>query len=149
MKSRKFLKNNKYCPCCFPKDSSFELSEYGIFSSFFLQRVFSSSYSNPIKIFLCNACKSKFFDVYLSNKELSRLYDGYRGDKYFKQRNYFEPWYTRKLNDGIGHEKEFSIRRKELIHALELANVKNQFDYVLDHGGDKGQMLKIEKNEHR
>ena len=93
------------------------------------------SNSNPIQIYLCASCKSKFFDVDLSNQQLSLLYSGYRGDKYFKQRNFFEPWYTRRINDGIGDEKNFSIRRAELIKALAMAKIKNKFRNVLDHGG--------------
>jgi hypothetical protein len=104
------------------------------------------SNSNPIQIYLCASCKSKFFDVDLSNQQLSLLYSAYRGDKYFKQRNFFEPWYTRRINDGIGDEKNFSIRRAELIRALTMAKIKNKFRNVLDHGGDKGQMLKKENN---
>ena len=136
----------KSCPCCNNKSSSFEFSEFGIYSRFFLKRVFLKSNSSPIKIYLCTSCKSKFFDVDLSNQQLSRLYSGYRGNEYFKQRNFFEPWYTKKINDGIGDNKNFSIRRRELIHALAVAKIKNKFSNVLDHGGDRGQMLKKENN---
>jgi hypothetical protein len=136
----------KNCPCCNLEENFFQFSEFGIFSSFFLKRVFLRCNSTPNQIYLCSGCKSKFFDVNLSNKQLSLLYSGYRGDKYFKQRNFFEPWYTRKINNGIGEEKNFSIRRAELIRALAIAKIKNKFKNVLDHGGDKGQMLKKENN---
>ena len=134
----------KNCPCCNLGENLLKFSEFGIFSSFFLRRVFFGSNSTPNQIYFCDNCKSKFFDVNLTNNQLTLLYSEYRGDKYFKQRNFYEPWYTRNINDGIGHEKNFSIRRAELIRALAVAKIKNKFCNVLDHGGDRGQMLKKE-----
>lgn len=72
---------------------------------------------------------------------MHNLYQQYRGKDYFQIRNKYEPWYTAQINDGIGDEKEFSLRRKILLKYLQKNNIENNFKYVLDHGGDKGQMI--------
>jgi len=79
--------------------------------------------------------------VDISEAQLRLLYSGYRGASYFKQRNKHEPWYTKVINDNIGGDEEFSKRRKTFIETLLAANVRNEFVAVLDHGGDRGQML--------
>ncbi len=94
-----------------------------------------------VEVLLCEACKTRFFDVDISEAQLGRLYNDYRGDSYFKQRNKHEPWYTKTINDNIGGDEEFIKRRKTCIQSLGFAQVKNEFTAALDHGGDRGQML--------
>jgi len=121
------------------------VSEFGIFSPFFLKRVWAKKNSSPISVLFCDNCGSKFFDVVLSKKDLSKLYKNYRGEIYFKERNYYEPWYTKKFNSEISDKNHYDMRRDTLAHALVVAKVKNTFQNVLDHGGDRGQMLKAGK----
>ena len=128
-----------FCLAC--KSSEPLLTEYGLISLFFATRVMLSSKTSVVKVLECPSCGSKFFDIDISSKQLSRLYDGYRGEKYFNQRNGFEPWYTRKINDDIGSNCHTSQRRKVLVEALAFLKLDNNFEFVLDHGGDRGQML--------
>ncbi|MGE4481367.1 class I SAM-dependent methyltransferase [Acidocella sp.] len=78
-----------------------------------------------------------------TDEELGRLYDDYRGEAYFKQRNHFEPWYTREFNDALGAEAEMQSRRDVLANVLVEGNLTGRFGSVLDYGGDRGQMLSV------
>ncbi len=89
----------------------------------------------------CEACQTRYFDVSVSGDDLGRLYADYRGEAYFQQRRRFEPWYTRAMNDGIGGEAEMRQRRAVLADALTECGIANDFGAILDHGGDRGQML--------
>jgi hypothetical protein len=81
------------------------------------------------------------FDADFTKEQMQNLYDQYRGNDYFIMRNKYEPWYTDQINKGIGDEKEFDLRRKVLIKNLDENHIFNNFKHVLDHGGDKGQMI--------
>lgn len=126
------------CICC--RGYSFK-KEYGLVSPFFSERVLNQANSLIVDVLLCKECKSRFFDVDISEIQMGRLYDDYRGNSYFKQRNKHEPWYTKAINDNIGGSEEFVKRRKTCVEALAVAQVKNEFTAALDHGGDRGQML--------
>lgn len=126
------------CICC--GGMSFK-KEYGLVSPFFAERVLEQANSMIVDVLLCKKCKSRFFDVDISDAQLGRLYADYRGDSYFKQRNKHEPWYTKAINDHIGGDEEFAMRRKTCAEALAAAHVRNEFTAALDHGGDRGQML--------
>lgn len=96
----------------------------------------------PCQLLECAHCGFRFFDARLTPAEAERLYSGYRGDQYFDVRNRYEPWYSRKINDGIGSDPAEIERRKEVV--LDL--IKRDFDppsfpTVLDFGGDRGQFI--------
>jgi hypothetical protein len=90
---------------------------------------------------ICRTCGTEYFDLLVTAEQLDRLYKDYRGEEYFKQRNGFEPWYTKDINGGLGGEQEMRKRRDALLRALAEAGIENDFGAVLDHGGDRGQML--------
>src|SRR5207253_864927 len=54
----------------------------------------------------CGACGHRFFDLRLDDAEMGRIYGGYRGDGYFAARHRWEPWYTRAVNESIGHDRD-------------------------------------------
>jgi len=78
----------------------------------------------------------------MPNDALTRLYADYRGDAYFKERHGFKPWYTKAINDDIGGEAAMQVRRGALRESLLHAGIDPNFTSVLDHGGDRGQMLR-------
>jgi SAM-dependent methyltransferase len=74
-----------------------------------------------------------------------RLYSGYRGEQYFRQRHEFEPWYSRAKNDSIGSESQMEGRRLVLATSIELAERvagPRPLGACVDYGGDRGQMLR-------
>jgi hypothetical protein len=115
--------------------------EWSITSTFFATRALSTD-PRVIDFLGCRDCGTRFFCLPLSDAQLARLYAGYRGEDYFRQRHALEPWYTRDVNDGLGGDEEMRKRREALRAALAAAAVANDFRAVLDHGGDRGQMLK-------
>ncbi len=116
------------------------IKEWSLTSSFFAERALLAK-PEVISILKCSACGTQYFDLLISDEQLERLYKDYRGERYFRQRNRYEPWYTSAINSGMGGEIEMRKRRAALGDALSQAGIKNDFRNVLDHGGDRGQML--------
>jgi hypothetical protein len=127
----------KNCLCC----GSTELArEWAATSSFFAWRALLRG-PEVVPLLLCKVCKTRYFDVAVEDAELARLYADYRGAEYFRLRHQFEPWYTRAVNDDLGGETAMRQRRTALAQALQQSGVTTDFATVLDHGGDRGQML--------
>lgn len=116
------------------------LEEYSATSKFFA-KVTTDGNAWPLTIFHCSQCGSRQFSLDLPDEKLARLYKDYRSARYFRERNSFEPWYTRKVHASLDEAAEFDRRRKALSGALERSGVGNNFDCVLDHGGGAGQMI--------
>jgi SAM-dependent methyltransferase len=94
------------------------------------------------KLMECSVCSFRFFDVRLDPDEVTRLYSGYRGERYFAERHRWEFWYSRKVNDGIGGDPEEIVQRVTALERLILPHVKNgSVKTVLDYGGDRGQFI--------
>ena len=125
------------CFCCWSTDLE---REWAATSPFFAQRALRRQ-PQAITLIKCLDCGTRYFDFSPTTDELDRLYAGYRGTKYFIQRNSFEPWYTRAVNDDLGAEAQMQTRRAVLRDALEECGAAEHFENILDHGGDKGQML--------
>ncbi|MCA1826004.1 MAG: methyltransferase domain-containing protein [Myxococcales bacterium] len=91
----------------------------------------------------CATCGHRFFDLRLDDAEMGKLYGRYRGDDYFATRHRWEPWYTRAVNDGIGHDPaEIALRRGYVLDFLRKHLPPKVFSgAVLDYGGDKGQFI--------
>jgi SAM-dependent methyltransferase len=109
-------------------------------SPFIAERIWGAPPS-PIKLLECEECEFFFFEARFDDEELRRLYAGYRGGEYQKQRLKFEPDYTEEKNRSIGGEAEVETRNK----ACESFLVKNadldRISSVLDYGGGKGQFI--------
>lgn len=114
--------------------------EHSATSRFFAKRT-SDADPWPLPIFSCARCGSRQFSQPVPEERLGRLYDDYRSDDYFRERNAFEPWYTRKVHDSLSGEQDFIGRRRVLLDVLGRCGVENEFDCILDHGGDRGQMI--------
>lgn len=74
--------------------------------------------------------------------EVDKLYAGYRGDRYFRERHAVEPWYSKKVNDGIGGDSDEIRDRNSALEAflsphLDMGSIGS----VLDYGGDRGQFV--------
>ncbi|MGJ0484894.1 MAG: class I SAM-dependent methyltransferase [Methylomicrobium sp.] len=137
------IDRNNFCPCCLKLNANIM---WGIISPFLAQRAILTP-PFPVKILSCLECGFRWSVRGLSTEEVRRLYDGYRGEAYFSERNSLEPWYTRSCNHGLGSEHIMANRRKDLLELLISCSVSaDDIGYVIDHGGDRGQMLKEFKN---
>jgi SAM-dependent methyltransferase len=128
------------CPCCLSSPPS---TRWGVISSFLSRRALLQA-PQPVARLICATCGHSWSARGLSEVEVRRLYSGYRGDAYFEERHRHEPWYSRALNDGMG-EAQMAQRRAVLARSLARAEseVGNRpIGRALDHGGDRGQMLR-------
>lgn len=101
--------------------------------------------SHPTDLVECTGCGLWYFTAEFSDDELSTMYSGYRGEEYFARRHRYEPWYTKSLNDSIGHDPTvLEKRRRHLEHLLaDQLNTEaiSAPTRVLDVGGDEGQFI--------
>jgi hypothetical protein len=89
----------------------------------------------------CANCGFRFFERGLTPEEATSYYAGYRDYAYLKERNHFEPFYTKKVHLGLDNWLRSKGRRVALAQALELAGAPRSFEAALDYGGGTGQML--------
>ena len=84
--------------------------------------------SNEISHLLkCDDCGLVFFSASFSDAELNRMYSGYRSSEYQRRRRKYEPWYTRKINNAIGHSEDvLALRRQHLELTLSAALRKHE-----------------------
>lgn len=126
------------CPCC----ESTQYDAYPAIVSPFLSSYVLDHPPTPTRLLECDGCGLRFFEDRLTGAEADRLYSGYRGDRYFRERNHFEPWYTRKVNDALGDSDDVARARRELVDGFIRKHVDvSKLDDVLDFGGDRGQMI--------
>lgn len=92
----------------------------------------------------CHTCESGAFSVRYASEAMATLYDGYRDEVYFRQRNGWEPSYTRELNEAFGRSTSVIAARQQVIADLiyEAAGVDvDRIRVALDVGGDLGQFI--------
>lgn len=110
-------------------------------SSFFALRACESPPS-VIALITCEVCGTRYFNHTLTSEQLCKFYAGYRDETYVQQRQQFEPGYTAIFNASLGGDAGMTERRAVLAHALAVHCPNVEFASVLDHGGDRGQMLR-------
>lgn len=125
------------CPCCGRASGDYE---WGMLSAFLSTRALTRP-AQPVKLLRCTQCGLRWSERGLSDVEASRLYQDYRGEAYFQERHHFEPWYGKKLNESLGAAGAFLARRAVVLEVLRNAGVPEKLGRVLDHGGDRGQLL--------
>lgn len=73
---------------------------------------------------------------------MKKLYENYRNEIYFKIRNKWEFWYTKKINDFFKIKQNIEIRKNRIYKNLEINRIEiNQITSCLDYGGDEGQFF--------
>lgn len=94
----------------------------------------------------CSKCGIKYFTEPFSSEEFERMYSGYRDTNYQQRRHRYEPWYSKRINEAIGHSTEvLEVRRLHLERLLNSAvksdGSKITLKRILDIGGDEGQFI--------
>ncbi len=142
---------NKECRWCTSNDT--EKVAVGAKARWIVEIPSSTEISYLLK---CNDCGLVFFSASFSEGEISRMYSGYRNSDYQRRRAKYEPWYSRRINDAIGHSADvLTLRRKHLEDTLSTAlRVHPEKTIspvrVLDVGGDEGQFIpNIESITHK
>jgi hypothetical protein len=126
------------CPCC----GSTEVSKWPAVVAPFISHYALGGSPFRCSLLECASCSFRFFDSRLTAEEVSKLYSGYRGEKYWRERNRYEWWYSRKVNDSIGHDqREIESRKRNVGKFVQDHAGSQSIGNVLDYGGDRGQFI--------
>src|SRR5689334_6485252 len=91
----------------------------------------------PAELVECGRCTFQFFIPRMDSVEEGRLYTGYRGPEYQRDRQSVEPWYTAKFNADLSHPS-LMRERKEKLTALFREHLSDRhITSILDFGGDR------------
>jgi SAM-dependent methyltransferase len=129
-----FARHAGGCLCC--GETSLE-AEYTIVSPYLAFKAFGSG-PVPCLIVRCPACDFPFYDRGLTDEEGAAYYAGYRDETYFRERNKFEPYYTRKIHDTLTEQMGSDDRRR---HVAGLFNTSAEFETIIDYGGGDGALI--------
>lgn len=89
----------------------------------------------------CQSCGFIFYNPRLDDTDLRRLYATYRSDEYQQMRHTSEPWYTIKFNADLASADSYKARRAKLAPILREHLGNRKISRVLDHGGDRGDLV--------
>ena len=140
--SVQYLGNFTDCRWC--KSSSIRRISNGAKARWIVESPSADEISYLLK---CDDCGLTYFSASFSDGELTRMYFGYRDSEYQKRRARFEPWYSKKINDAIGHSADvIKLRLEHLENLLSDALTRGPREIssptrVLDVGGDSGQFI--------
>jgi hypothetical protein len=96
----------------------------------------------PSHLVRCQQCLFTFFNPRFDESENSCLYKDYRGLDYQRERQRYEPFYTKEFNEALGNNSKEIQDRRENISALIKKHVRvADVNCVLDFGGDRGQFI--------
>jgi hypothetical protein len=93
---------------------------------------------------LCDGCCTGYVALTYSENELSLLYGSYRGSRYQKVRQSWEPSYTMGLNESLDYgQGSLQHRREQLTKIVESAVVgfSSNAEVVMDIGGGHGGVI--------
>lgn len=139
MANRDFRKDNMNCLIC--GSAKIEMIDT-IVSDFVMARVnkdFQPGNNYRTKLCFCKDCSFAFYDYRLSQEEEYSLYKDYRGDTYQALREYYECWYTKKINYIINSDDiALNEQRKQITNML-LKNTNQEIKIALDYGGNEGK----------
>lgn len=107
------------------------------FAPFLVERMFNRTEVRT-RLIHCKNC-GLWFSLYRPNDlEMGRLYSGYRGNEYVKQRKKYEPQYSLQLYVDLDNEEN---RKRKLAKFLQNWIDFSSIHMLLDYGGDEGQYI--------
>ena len=128
-------------PCC-PICSDDSVSSVGMFlAPWFMAIAEISPSEGLVTMHWCSSCELWWSGRGITEREVSCVYSGYRGERYFRIRKRFEPWYLKRHNQDRSVNDAVQYRRE-----LTPPDIENWFASrtkleVLDFGGDTGSMI--------
>lgn len=133
-----YQQNKNSCIYCNSKNIK---TKKGFFAPFLVERMFLNN-APQTSIVICKDCGFSYSEYRPNDKEMERLYNGYRGKDYQEQRQKHEPEYTEEFNKNLGFDIEGQkFRKNRLADILKKSIDFNSINYVLDFGGDAGQFI--------
>ena len=109
-----------------------------VISKFLLERIWNNSISDKTNICHCKKCGFAFYSLRPNEDEMNKHYKNYRDDFYQKQRQKYDSWYTKDINnlfdDPIAYKNRQRFTNKFLSKHIDATLIKS----VLDYGGNTG-----------
>lgn len=112
------------------------------FAPFLVERMFSGI-DVKTELIHCKCCDFWFSKYRPNDLEMEKLYDGYRGEEYVKQRQKYEPKYSALFYES----DDYMERRKNGLNVFFQGIIDyNSIHMLLDYGGDEGQYIPAQFN---
>ena len=125
------------CLCCGSRNIE---TEYTVISPYFAFKAFNRSPA-PCEIHRCRTCDFRFYGRGLTDGEGDAYYHGYRDETYFRERNSYEPFYSRAEHDGLTERLGSEARRLALTKTIKENGLPTDFECVIDYGGGDGCLI--------
>ncbi len=128
------------CPACnCPRATSFCFAVV----SPWVTELASESSPQILEIRECIECQTVFSQNGHSATVLEALYKDYRGERYQKVRQNWEPGYTSTLNSALNGSAEWmELRQRDVLNALSLAGIEvGEIQTCVDFGGGHGGVM--------
>ena len=110
-----------------------------VISDFLLERIWENKRDKHTTIIHCQNCGFSFWKLRPTEEEMEKLYAGYRNEYYQKQRQKYESWYSKEINDFNGNDEAYRVNQNHMDRVFsENAIEPSAIHSVLDYGGDTG-----------
>jgi hypothetical protein len=127
---------------CLICGSSNNTIKKAVISGFLLERIWDNKKERTTELILCNDCGFAFFSLRPTDEEMSRLYSGYRSDQYQEQRQKFESWYTKEINNWNENTEVYESRQEHMKNMITENSINaSEIKSALDWGGYTGLNL--------
>lgn len=112
-----------------------------MFADFLFERQFGMQ-EKATALGHCPNCGFSYSLYRPNDEEMDRLYSGYRDEEYQKQREKYEPNYTKEFNDSLTNPEDGGKKRRDgILQFIQDYVDIGQTGTVLDFGGDRGQFI--------
>jgi len=126
------------CPICNSEKGSKFLG-YAVISPWIRKLI--ACKATRSSLFNCLWCRNSWFTYRYSFSEMESIYSDYRGNKYLRIRNEWEPWYNENYNDGHFAHYFVSTRKAAIAGFIEKYLDAEELFNIIDVGGDIGQFI--------
>ena len=113
-----------------------------VVSDFVMARInsrFTPGSNYKTKLCFCRKCSFAYYDYRLNKEEEYNLYKNYRDETYQKTREYYECWYTKKVNEIINSDEIALKEQQDLIKSMLFNITDKEIKIALDYGGNEGK----------
>lgn len=113
-----------------------------VVSDFVMARInknFKIGENYKTKLCFCKNCSFAYYDYRFTEEEVYNLYKNYRDIEYQKMREYYECWYTPKVNQLLNIDLIALNEQRKQITEMLFANTKREIRTALDYGGNEGK----------
>lgn len=130
------------CPICGACEAR---CAWALVAPFLRTYVLNSDAPRTAQLRECRSCGHRFFRERMRHEELNRLYRDYRGKRYLRVRQRWEPWYTRAVNEATLQAGVSGARQEALRHLLRQTGWQpGERRLIVDIGGDRGQCIPLD-----